>query len=602
MTSSYSEGSTGDIIFGDWTKEAGGAIEEGGGGGGDGGGGSTMEKLTGSKQPNRATRAQSAPPALRASPLGHSVEGGGAAGGGAEVQPDLQQQPAAATVVMRRPKRSGKQTKQIVEEEAAAKSETINAVALYDYAAADADEVSLQEGDVVVDVMEAEEGWLKGTVARTGVRGTLPTNYVKVNLVKQHTIGSEELLRPSSVVMTDVDGAGAGASAGNRSSSLGVSAVSLYDYEAADVDEVSCKEGDVFVGVREVQDGWLKGTLVRTGARGTVPSNYVSLQTDGVAAAAAVAKRKKSKRKSKRKSVRESAAAAALPSLEVEAPGTIVPAQATAAGSQVDDDDNPFSAAAAEEEATAASGVAEGEEADDDDDDNPFSIAAAEKEEAELVASVAVAEADDDVDDNPFSIAAAVEQNEAAGERSGTEEGSFSLASAAVDNIRLSSAVALYDYAAADADEVSLQEGDVIVDVTEAEEGWLTGTVARTGVRGTLPTNYVKITASSADTGDVQTDVATAAKPSSSSEATPNDVATAGSADDVTATGSIDCATHTALYDYIAADTDEISICVGDIFSNVSESASDGWVTATSLRTGATGSLPASYIIRGENH
>ena len=52
--------------------------------------------------------------------------------------------------------------------------------------------------------------------------------------------------------------------------------------------------------------------------------------------------------------------------------------------------------------------------------------------------------------------------------------------------------VAIYDYSAADEDEVSFQEGDVIIDVERIDEGWMTGRVERTGEHGMLPANYVE--------------------------------------------------------------------------------------------------------------
>jgi hypothetical protein len=52
--------------------------------------------------------------------------------------------------------------------------------------------------------------------------------------------------------------------------------------------------------------------------------------------------------------------------------------------------------------------------------------------------------------------------------------------------------VALYDYTAADDDEVTFGEGDIIVDVSVIDDGWMTGTVERTGKTGMLPSNYVE--------------------------------------------------------------------------------------------------------------
>ncbi|XP_076309041.1 LIM and SH3 domain protein F42H10.3-like isoform X2 [Tachypleus tridentatus] len=51
---------------------------------------------------------------------------------------------------------------------------------------------------------------------------------------------------------------------------------------------------------------------------------------------------------------------------------------------------------------------------------------------------------------------------------------------------------AMYDYTAADSDEVSFMDGDIIINCTPVDEGWMTGTVQRTGQVGMLPANYVE--------------------------------------------------------------------------------------------------------------
>jgi len=52
--------------------------------------------------------------------------------------------------------------------------------------------------------------------------------------------------------------------------------------------------------------------------------------------------------------------------------------------------------------------------------------------------------------------------------------------------------VALYDYTAADDDEVSFNEGDYILNGEIIDDGWMTGQVERTGQHGMLPSNYVE--------------------------------------------------------------------------------------------------------------
>lgn len=51
--------------------------------------------------------------------------------------------------------------------------------ALYNYTAADSDEISFEEGDTIVETVKIDQGWMEGTNARTGQRGMLPSNYVE---------------------------------------------------------------------------------------------------------------------------------------------------------------------------------------------------------------------------------------------------------------------------------------------------------------------------------------------------------------------------------------------------------------------------------------
>ncbi|XP_057665464.1 LIM and SH3 domain protein Lasp [Diorhabda carinulata] len=52
---------------------------------------------------------------------------------------------------------------------------------------------------------------------------------------------------------------------------------------------------------------------------------------------------------------------------------------------------------------------------------------------------------------------------------------------------------AMYDYEAQDVDEVSFQDGDLIINVRSIDSGWMTGEVQRTGQVGMLPANYVQM-------------------------------------------------------------------------------------------------------------
>ncbi|XP_051997988.1 nebulin isoform X3 [Xyrauchen texanus] len=58
-------------------------------------------------------------------------------------------------------------------------------------------------------------------------------------------------------------------------STTGKSVRAMYDYSAADNDEVSFKDGDVIVNVQSIDEGWMYGTVQRTGKTGMLPANYV---------------------------------------------------------------------------------------------------------------------------------------------------------------------------------------------------------------------------------------------------------------------------------------------------------------------------------------
>lgn len=49
----------------------------------------------------------------------------------------------------------------------------------------------------------------------------------------------------------------------------------IYDYDKADSDEISLKEGDMISNGEIVGEGWMQGTNMRTGETGMLPSNYV---------------------------------------------------------------------------------------------------------------------------------------------------------------------------------------------------------------------------------------------------------------------------------------------------------------------------------------
>lgn len=51
--------------------------------------------------------------------------------------------------------------------------------------------------------------------------------------------------------------------------------VALYNYKPQKTDEVELRKGDYYTVTEKCQDGWFKGTCLRSGSVGVFPGNYV---------------------------------------------------------------------------------------------------------------------------------------------------------------------------------------------------------------------------------------------------------------------------------------------------------------------------------------
>ena len=162
----------------------------------------------------------------------------------------------------------------------------------------------------------------------------------------------------------------------------------------------------------------------------------------------------------------------------------------------------------------------------------------------------------------------------AAAEKKSAEQAEEAAESSAVEAIIVpedeSQWVAGFDYAANDEDEISLVEGDVVFDVKDIDEGWVSVSCTRTGERGSVPKNYIVMVLLGADaTTDTDTDTGTLAPAAS---------------------------THwVAGFDYEATDVDEIDLTAGDICTDL-EDVDDGWIIVTCARSGERGSVPRNYV------
>ena len=55
--------------------------------------------------------------------------------------------------------------------------------------------------------------------------------------------------------------------------------IAQYDHDAKDDDEVSFTKFDRIIDAELIDQGWMFGTVEKTGKRGMIPGNYVALHT-----------------------------------------------------------------------------------------------------------------------------------------------------------------------------------------------------------------------------------------------------------------------------------------------------------------------------------
>jgi hypothetical protein len=114
------------------------------------------------------------------------------------------------------------------------------AVISYDYEKAEDNEVELREGEYVTDIDMVDEDWWMGTNSQ-GERGLFPANYVE--LVEGDEPADDE---PAAPPLPSHPSAAEPAAAPQSS---GPTATALYDYEAAEDNELSFPENATITGV-----------------------------------------------------------------------------------------------------------------------------------------------------------------------------------------------------------------------------------------------------------------------------------------------------------------------------------------------------------------
>ncbi|CAE6507099.1 unnamed protein product [Rhizoctonia solani] len=177
------------------------------------------------------------------------------------------------------------------------------AVAAYEYEAAEPNEISFSEGERITNIEMVDEGWWQGTNSR-GETGLFPATYVELVEAAEAAepappppppppppAEAAEPAPPPPPPPPPPPAAPAAPAAPPpppapprpatpepEPEDNGVIAVALYDYDAGEENEISFKEGDRILQVdTSISDDWWNGTTA-SGATGLFPAAYVQVQ------------------------------------------------------------------------------------------------------------------------------------------------------------------------------------------------------------------------------------------------------------------------------------------------------------------------------------
>ncbi|EAT87861.1 hypothetical protein SNOG_04101 [Parastagonospora nodorum SN15] len=145
------------------------------------------------------------------------------------------------------------------------------AIISYDYEKAEDNEVELREGEYVTDIDMVDEDWWMGTNSQ-GERGLFPANYVELVEDDEPSGGAAAPPLPSHPSAAEPEPV---AAPPQSAGSSGPTATALYDYEAAEDNEISFPENATITGVEFPDEDWWLGSY--NGKSGLFPANYVQL-------------------------------------------------------------------------------------------------------------------------------------------------------------------------------------------------------------------------------------------------------------------------------------------------------------------------------------
>ncbi|EJD08583.1 uncharacterized protein FOMMEDRAFT_117069 [Fomitiporia mediterranea MF3/22] len=158
------------------------------------------------------------------------------------------------------------------------------AVVLYDYEAEEENEMPLTEGETIEQIEQIDEGWWSGVGAGGTKSGLFPANYVEIIEQAEEPAVEEQAqaaippppppppVEPAAPTAPPAPPAPT-ASTGDQ----GVCAIALYDYDRAEENELTFREGDRITDIEAASEDWWQGRDAH-GNVGLFPANYVEVQ------------------------------------------------------------------------------------------------------------------------------------------------------------------------------------------------------------------------------------------------------------------------------------------------------------------------------------
>ncbi|KAJ0416181.1 hypothetical protein BJY00DRAFT_291975 [Aspergillus carlsbadensis] len=145
----------------------------------------------------------------------------------------------------------------------------VRALVQYDYEKAEDNEVDLREGEYVTEIDMVDKDWWLGVNAR-GERGLFPSNYVDIIEDDDQThVEPDTQAHAANVAAPESEPASLVESRNKPT------AKALYDYEAAEDNELSFPDGAEIKNIEFPDDDWWFGEY--RGKTGLFPANYVQL-------------------------------------------------------------------------------------------------------------------------------------------------------------------------------------------------------------------------------------------------------------------------------------------------------------------------------------